>query len=85
MTTATPDLTGKTIIRLPEVMKKTGLSRATIYRRMAAGTFPKSISIGDSEARQAPVGWLLDEIEAWIAQRINGRTVAGHTDQSAAA
>jgi predicted DNA-binding transcriptional regulator AlpA len=34
------------IKRLPEVRKITGLSDATIYRRMNDGSFPKSIAIG---------------------------------------
>lgn len=70
MSTATP---ANTLIRLPEVLKMTGLSRATIYRRMRAGTFPKSVDIGGSDARCAPVAWPLDEIEGWIEQRKNAR------------
>ncbi|MEZ8743400.1 MULTISPECIES: helix-turn-helix transcriptional regulator [unclassified Vibrio] len=35
------------IIRLPEVMRITGLSRPTIYRRIAEGTFPKRVSLGE--------------------------------------
>lgn len=34
------------ILRLSEVKKCTGLSRSTIYARMAAGTFPKAINLG---------------------------------------
>lgn len=33
-------------IRLPEVMKITGLPKSTIYRRIAEKTFPKQIQIG---------------------------------------
>lgn len=40
------------IIRLPEVVKITGLSRSTIYLRMSKGDFPQSISLGERA-----VGW----------------------------
>ncbi len=53
------------IIRLPVVMARTGLSRSTIYARIAAGEFPEPINLG---ARA--VGWLADEIEAWLIARI---------------
>ena len=41
------------ILRLPAVKTRTGLSRSTIYERMAKGTFPQQISLG---ARA--VGWV---------------------------
>lgn len=53
-----------TIIRLPEVIAKTGLSRSTIYFQISKGDFPKGVPIGD-HAR----GWLNQEIEAWIEAR----------------
>jgi len=48
-----------------EVIVITTLSRATIYRKMAAGSFPACISI--SEGR---VAWLDRDIEEWCASRI---------------
>ena len=53
-----------TIIRLPEVIAKTGLSRSTIYFQISKGNFPKGVPIGD-HAR----GWLNHEIDAWIEAR----------------
>ncbi|MYC89167.1 MAG: AlpA family transcriptional regulator [Gemmatimonadales bacterium] len=53
------------LLRLPEVMARTGLSRATIYALMAEGRFPRQVRIG---ARA--VGWVEAEIEAWIQERI---------------
>ena len=53
-----------TIVRLPEVIAKTGLSRSTIYFQISKGNFPKGVPIGD-HAR----GWLNHEIEAWIEAR----------------
>ncbi|MCD8566655.1 MAG: AlpA family transcriptional regulator [Alphaproteobacteria bacterium] len=52
------------ILRLPEVMAKTGLSRSTIYAYMTAGNFPSPIQLG-----LRAVGWLDADIEAWIKSR----------------
>jgi prophage regulatory protein len=54
-----------TILRLPEVKKSTGLSRSTIYLRIAEGTFPKPISLGGRA-----VGWLEAEVQEWLQRRI---------------
>jgi len=62
------DYMAKEILRLPAVKAKTGLSRSTIYLRSAQGRFPRSISMGPR-----CVGWLADEIEGWIIQRIQER------------
>jgi len=50
-----------TILRLPSVKARTGLSRSTIYLRIAEGSFPKSIALGP-RAR----GWLESDIDSWI-------------------
>jgi prophage regulatory protein len=55
----------QSIIRLPEVRARTGLSRSEIYRREALGQFPKRVLLG---ARS--VGWPSDEVQSWIEQRI---------------
>ena len=49
------------ILRLPEVKRSTGLSRSSIYLRMANGDFPKSISLGGRA-----VGWLESDIQTWV-------------------
>ncbi len=53
------------ILRLPDVKTRTGLSRSTIYQRIATGTFPKPISLGPRA-----VGFIESEIEAWLQARI---------------
>lgn len=53
------------ILRMVEVTEKTGLSRWTIYRKEDTGEFPKRVRLGPNA-----VGWLEDEIEAWLTQRI---------------
>jgi prophage regulatory protein len=50
------------IIRLKTVLSRTGLSRSTIYRKIAEGTFPAQIRISTNGA-----GWRESEIDRWIA------------------
>ncbi|MBJ7439624.1 MAG: AlpA family transcriptional regulator [Sphingopyxis sp.] len=50
------------IIRLPTVLARTGLSRSTIYRKMAEGTFPAQVKISIHGA-----GWYESAINRWIA------------------
>ncbi len=54
-----------TILRLPAVKQSTGLSRSTIYLRVAQGTFPRPVSLGGRS-----VGWLEHEVDEWVRQRI---------------
>ena len=53
------------ILRLPEVLARTGLSRSTIYVRLDQGRFPRPVSLG---ARA--VGWIEAEVDEWIRDRI---------------
>ncbi len=55
------------ILRQPEVVKRTGLSRTTIWRQERAGEFPRRIMITSDS-----VGWIEAEIEQWIKQRPRG-------------
>ena len=48
------------IIRLPTVMKRTGLSRSTIYRKVDQGTFPRPIKLSTR-----CVGWRASSIKRW--------------------
>jgi len=54
------------LIRLPEVQKITGMSRAGIYKAIAADTFPKQIPIGDRA-----VAWIDGEVFEWRDARID--------------
>ncbi len=56
------------LVRLQQVLEQTGLSRAGLYRSMSCGDFPPPVKIG----RRA-VAWPADEVEGWIASRIDGR------------
>jgi prophage regulatory protein len=54
-----------TILRLPQVLQRTSLSRSGLYPKVSDGTFPRPISLG---ARA--VGWIESDVEGWIAYRI---------------
>lgn len=50
------------IIRLPTVLNRTGLSRSTLYRKIAEGTFPPQVKVSVHGA-----GWHEFAINRWIA------------------
>ena len=54
-----------TFLRLPMVKARTGLSRSTLYLRIAEGSFPAPISLGGRA-----VGWIEAEVNDWVARRI---------------
>jgi prophage regulatory protein len=56
------------VLRLPDVEVMTGLKHSAIYEGVGDGTFPAPIPLG---ARA--VGWIEDEIETWLDQRIAER------------
>ena len=56
------------IIRLNEVMDRTGLGRSSIYKLQAEGWFPKSISLTERS-----IGWYAYEVDAWIQERLDAR------------
>ena len=49
------------IIRRDEVCQLTGLARATIYKKVADGSFPPPIRLGPRS-----VGWRLPDVIGWI-------------------
>ena len=53
-------------LRLPQVKQSTGLSKSTIYARIAEGTFPKQIPIGPRL-----VVWVESDIQNWITEQIS--------------
>lgn len=53
------------ILKLPEVKARTGLSRSSVYQKIAEGTFPAQISLGPRA-----VGFIESEINDWIQARI---------------
>jgi len=53
------------LIRIGEVKRLTGLSTATLYRKIAANDFPPPVALG-ALAR----AWPLSEVQDWIAARV---------------
>ena len=56
------------IIRLKTVLSRTGLSRSTIYRKIAEGTFPAQLRISVNGT-----GWRESDINRWIANPVSWR------------
>ena len=57
-----------TVLRLPTVKARTGLSRSTIYLRVSRGAFPAAVSLGGRA-----VGWIEAEVNAWLTAQIKKR------------
>jgi prophage regulatory protein len=60
------------LLPMPKVMDLTSLSKATVYRKVADGSFPAPFKIGKSR-----VAWLEADITGWI----KSRTRAVHPEQ----
>ena len=54
------------LLRLPDVKTITGLSKSTIYARIAEGTFPKQVPLGPRL-----VVWIESDIHNWIDTQIS--------------
>ncbi|WP_069052082.1 helix-turn-helix transcriptional regulator [Blastomonas sp. RAC04] len=48
-------------LRLNTVLDRTGLSRATLYRKIQAGTFPRQVKLAERCC-----GWRESSIEEWL-------------------
>lgn len=60
--------TTRRLMRMIEVIRMTGLSRSSIYDRMNAGIFPKSVSLGCRS-----VAWVESEVMDWVENQIAQR------------
>ena len=56
------------VLRCREVLRRTGLSRATLYRLMAKGKFPQQHPLSEGT-----VGWSEKEVEKWIDERMENK------------
>ena len=52
------------LLRLPAVLRVTGLARSTVYRMVAEHTFPAPVKL----AKRA-VGWRHDDVRTWTMGR----------------
>lgn len=59
------EIAGKRLIRVPEVLRRVGFSRTTMYELIKEGRFPDKVIIG---ARA--VAFVESEIDAWIENTI---------------
>jgi prophage regulatory protein len=55
------------LLRLPEVLKKTGLAKSTVWRDVARGSFPRPAHVGKVAV------FAEHEIDSWIAARLAER------------
>jgi prophage regulatory protein len=54
------------ILRLKTVLERTGLSRSSLYRKVAEGSFPRQLKIGERSS-----GWRESAVDLWIADPVN--------------
>lgn len=54
-------------LRLPEVVRTIGLSRAWVYDAISKGNFPRPIPLGGTRA----VAWLESDVSAWVREQID--------------
>ena len=52
------------IMKLPEVLELTKISRTTLYRLMETGEFPRPIKLG-----QRARAWRVEEVTNWLDTR----------------
>lgn len=60
-----PSSTPNRLLRIREVMNRTGLSRSVLYSLAAAGDFPHPVKLS-----QRCSAWPEQAIDDWIAERI---------------
>ena len=51
-------------LRLHEVLRLTGLSRSSLYRKVSAGEFPASVNLGERA-----VAWRYRDVRGWMDSR----------------
>lgn len=66
--TNTTTVTEKRFIKLHEVMRICGLSRASVYKFVSNGTFPMYIKVGRASF------WEYHEVQTWMNERLAERT-----------
>jgi prophage regulatory protein len=57
------------MLRLSQVVKKTGLGKTSIYELQKGGRFPKSVHLTGHSVR-----WIEAEVETWLVQQAQART-----------
>lgn len=57
-----------TLLRKNDVLRRTGLSKSTIYSLIACGQFPRQVKCSPNVSC-----WVESEVSAWIESRIEAR------------
>ena len=65
MEPAARDAPGPRFLRMPSVVRMTGLARSTIYRLIAEKKFPQPVRVGDRA-----VAWRQVDIDRWSDERL---------------
>ena len=60
---------GFRILRFPDVVNRTGLSKSTIYQRIRRDEFPAPVSLG-----VRAVGFVESEVDRWLAALLRQST-----------
>lgn len=54
------------MLRMPQVIALTGLSRMTVYRMESRGQFPRRVQLSPNS-----IGWRKNEVDVWLESRPN--------------
>jgi prophage regulatory protein len=65
------------LLRLPAVIRVTGLSRSTIYKLISEGSFPSALKLTERS-----VAWSSGDIQQWIDSRTPTRPVRTKEEQA---
>jgi len=57
-----------TLLRLPAVLARVGLTKSPLYAAIKVGNFPAPVQISNNA-----VAWIESEIDSWIASKISSR------------
>ncbi|WP_413482145.1 helix-turn-helix transcriptional regulator [Morganella psychrotolerans] len=55
----------ESLIRLPEVMRRTGFSKPYLYKLISDDKFPKQVKIGTRS-----IAFIESEVDEWVANKI---------------
>jgi prophage regulatory protein len=61
------------LLRLPDVMSRTGLARSTVWNLVAAGRFPKQVKLSERSS-----AWVSSEVDHWVTAKITERDLRSH-------
>lgn len=63
------------LLRLPEVIRRTGLSRSWLYKAVSEGGFPRYHKVGRATV------WDARAVDAWIAAQVGSGSTSGEASK----